>query len=64
MERRLPFLTGVVIVILLERTEAGVLADLAGWRTVYAVSALLALLLAIILFRGLPSREMAKAPLS
>ncbi len=56
--------SGVVIGILLARTVAGALADLAGWRSVYAVSALLALLMAVILFRALPSHETAKAPLS
>ena len=56
--------SGVVIGILLARTVAGVLADLAGWRSVYAVSALLALLMAVILFRALPSDQTAKAPLS
>ncbi|HET8845617.1 MAG TPA: MFS transporter [Ktedonobacteraceae bacterium] len=56
--------SGVVIGILLARTVAGVLADLAGWRSVYAVSALLALLMAAIVFRVLPSYEQAKTPLS
>ncbi|HZR43036.1 MAG TPA: MFS transporter [Ktedonobacteraceae bacterium] len=56
--------SGVVIGILLARTIAGVLADLAGWRSVYAVSALLALLMAAIVFRVLPSYEKAKTPLS
>ncbi len=49
--------SGVVIGILLARTVAGVLTDLAGWRTVYLVSAILTLLIAIVLFRVLPKHE-------
>ncbi|PZW25306.1 putative MFS family arabinose efflux permease [Thermosporothrix hazakensis] len=56
--------SGVVIGILLARTVAGTLADLAGWRSVYIVSAILALLMAGILFRALPSDKTAKASLS
>ncbi|QBD82865.1 MFS transporter [Ktedonosporobacter rubrisoli] len=56
--------SGVVIGILLARTVAGVLTDLAGWRSVYAVSALLALLMAGILLRALPSDERAKSSIS
>ncbi|MFI1919142.1 MFS transporter [Nocardia sp. NPDC020380] len=46
--------SGVVIGILLARTVSGVLADLAGWRSVYLASAAVAALLALILFRILP----------
>ncbi len=49
--------SGVVIGILLARTVAGVLTDLAGWRTVYLVSAILTLLIAIVLFWVLPKHE-------
>ncbi|MGO4272705.1 MFS transporter [Paenibacillus sp. TAF58] len=56
--------SGVVIGILLARTIAGILTDLAGWRAVYDVSAILTLLMAIVLFRMLPHQDRVKAPLS
>lgn len=46
--------SGVVIGILLARFVSGALADLAGWRSVYLVSALLTLLMAGVLWRVLP----------
>ncbi|MEC0240249.1 MFS transporter [Paenibacillus dokdonensis] len=46
--------SGIVIGILLARTFAGVLTDLAGWRYVYLVSAVFTLIMAGILFRVLP----------
>lgn len=46
--------SGVVIGILLARTVSGLLADLAGWRSVYLVSASLTALLALVLYRVLP----------
>ncbi|TGB14793.1 MFS transporter [Streptomyces sp. MZ04] len=46
--------SGVVIGILLARTASGLLADLAGWRSVYLASALLTALLALVLHRVLP----------
>ncbi|MBH0331527.1 transporter [Brevibacillus brevis] len=49
--------SGIVIGILLARTIAGVLTDLAGWRSVYLVSAAFLLLLVCVLFRVLPNRE-------
>ncbi len=49
--------SGVVIGILLARTVAGILTDLAGWRSVYFVSAALTLLMASILLRALPNRS-------
>ncbi|WP_435857616.1 MFS transporter [Streptomyces olindensis] len=45
---------GVVIGILLARTASGLLADLAGWRSVYLASASLTALLALVLHRVLP----------
>ncbi|MET8824633.1 MFS transporter [Streptomyces sp. NPDC004610] len=45
---------GVVIGILLARTVSGLLADLAGWRSVYLASAALTALLALVLHRVLP----------
>ncbi|MFK0248615.1 MFS transporter [Amycolatopsis azurea] len=47
--------TGVVLGILLARTVSGALADVAGWRAVYAVSAGVTVLIAIVLYRVLPS---------
>ncbi|MFC5893190.1 MFS transporter [Streptomyces ramulosus] len=46
--------SGVVIGILLARTVSGLLADLAGWRSVYLASATLTAVLALILLRVLP----------
>ncbi|MEV0264018.1 MFS transporter [Streptomyces sp. NPDC050617] len=46
--------SGVVSGILLARTVSGLLADLAGWRSVYLASASLTALLALILHRVLP----------
>lgn len=49
--------SGIVIGILLARTFAGLLTDLAGWRSVYIVSAGLSLFMAGVLFRVLPHDE-------
>ncbi len=49
--------SGVVIGILLARTVAGILTDLAGWRSVYLVSAAMTLLMASILLGALPNRS-------
>lgn len=46
--------SGVVIGILLARFVSGALADLAGWRSVYLVSAALTLVMAGVLWRVLP----------
>lgn len=46
--------SGVVIGILLARFVSGALADFAGWRSVYLVSAALTLMMAGILWRVLP----------
>lgn len=50
---------GVVIGLLLARSLAGVMADLAGWRSVYVVSACLTGLLSVVLGRRLPSRPVS-----
>ncbi|MFE5567606.1 MFS transporter [Amycolatopsis japonica] len=47
--------TGVVLGILLARTVSGTLADLAGWRAVYVVSAGVTVVIAIVLYRILPA---------
>lgn len=49
--------SGIVVGILLARTISGALADFAGWRAVYFLSAALACLTAIVLYRVLPARE-------
>ncbi|MEV5375890.1 MFS transporter [Streptomyces nondiastaticus] len=58
--------SGVVTGILLARTASGLLADLAGWRSVYLASASLTALLALVLYRVLPrhSSDVAPATLS
>lgn len=45
---------GVVIGLLLARTVAGLLADLFGWQSVYICSAILAALVALLLYKKLP----------
>lgn len=49
--------SGVVLGILLARLVAGGFADVAGWRSVYVVAAGLALLMALLLWRKLPSAQ-------
>nr|WP_242486148.1 MFS transporter [Peribacillus sp. TH24] len=56
--------SGVVIGILLARTFAGVLTDLAGWRSVYLVSAAMMLIMTGVLFRVLPRDESERESLS
>jgi predicted MFS family arabinose efflux permease len=46
--------SGIVLGILLARFVSGVLADLAGWRAVYGVSAVLMVLMAGLLIRSMP----------
>ncbi|MEA0552492.1 MFS transporter [Lysinibacillus irui] len=49
--------SGIVIGILLARTFAGLLTDLAGWRSVYLVSATLMLLMVSLFLKVLPRVE-------
>ncbi|MFO2462921.1 MFS transporter [Pseudomonas sp. 15FMM2] len=49
--------SGIVVGLLLARTVSGLMADLAGWRSVYLLSAGLTLLMALLLWRALPSTE-------
>lgn len=56
--------SGIVMGILLARTFAGILMDLAGWRSVYLVSAVLTLIVACVLFRVLPHSEHKRESLS
>lgn len=51
--------SGIIIGILLARTVSGTLADLAGWRAVYAVSAAATLLMAWLLATTLPRETTA-----
>jgi predicted MFS family arabinose efflux permease len=48
--------SGIVLGILLARTVAGTLADLAGWRSVYLVSAVLTLTMSALLWKLLPAQ--------
>ncbi len=54
---------GLLVGVLASRAYAGALAELAGWRTVYAVSCLLTLGLMVVLRRALPQLP-AAAPAS
>jgi predicted MFS family arabinose efflux permease len=55
---------GVFVGLLLARVLAGAISDLAGWRSVYFCSAGATLLLAILLWRGLPALALARSPMS
>ncbi|CDX29229.1 putative uncharacterized transporter YgaY [Mesorhizobium plurifarium] len=52
--------SGVILGILLARFASGLVADFAGWRSVYLASAVLTLAMAVILFRVLPRHEAAR----
>ncbi|RBH59854.1 MULTISPECIES: MFS transporter [Pseudomonas] len=49
--------SGIVVGLLLARSVAGGMADLAGWRSVYGLSGALTLLMAGLLWRALPRVE-------
>ncbi|PWB32403.1 MFS transporter [Pseudomonas sp. SDI] len=49
--------SGIVIGILLARTLSGAVADFAGWRVVYLLSALLTASMALLLWRVLPAQQ-------
>ncbi|ROL72765.1 MFS transporter [Pseudomonas vranovensis] len=53
--------SGIVIGILLARTLSGAMADLAGWRSIYWLSAAVTLLIAALLWRVLPRQQPAQA---
>lgn len=55
--------SGIIIGILLARTVSGTLADLAGWRSVYLVSAAAALVMAALLHAVLPRRTTPREPI-
>jgi predicted MFS family arabinose efflux permease len=50
-------MSGVLMGVLLARTGGGLIAQIGGWRTVYAVAAVLMLALALVLSRRLPKIE-------
>lgn len=52
--------SGIVLGILLARFTSGLIADLAGWRAVYFVSAGLMLTLAVVLWRTIPSKSLPR----
>ncbi|MFL0453091.1 MFS transporter [Bacillus pumilus] len=56
--------SGIVIGILLARTFAGILTDLAGWRSVYLVSAVMMLIITAVLYRYLPRTDSERASIS
>ncbi|MCP2292635.1 MFS transporter [Nocardia amikacinitolerans] len=56
--------SGVVIGILLARTVSGLVAEVAGWRAVFAVSAALMLTLTFALARALPADTAARQRIS
>ena len=56
--------SGVVIGILFARSLAGFLTDLAGWRSVYLVSALFMTCITGVLFKILPNDQQVKSSLS
>ena len=50
-------MTGLLLGILLARTVSSLVAAAWGWRTIYLVSGVLMLLLAVLLARPLPKRR-------
>ena len=61
--RNIGFVTsGVVIGIIMARTTAGLIADLAGWRAVYASSAVASLAMAVIAWTLLPDDARRERP--
>jgi predicted MFS family arabinose efflux permease len=55
---------GVVIGVLVARTFAGIVSDLAGWRAVYGVSGCVCAVMLIVLWRALPDRQAERTSLS
>jgi predicted MFS family arabinose efflux permease len=56
--------SGIIIGILLARTVSGALADLAGWRSVYLVSAVATLVMAGLLHEALPRQSVPRERIS
>ena len=53
--------SGLLLGILLARTVAGIVADLSSWRVVYLGAAGITLILALVLYRNLPSEGIVRA---
>jgi predicted MFS family arabinose efflux permease len=53
-------MSGLLLGILLARTAAGLIAELGGWRLVYAIGAGLMVILAAVLARALPRARSAR----
>ncbi|HUY86827.1 MAG TPA: MFS transporter [Acidimicrobiales bacterium] len=53
-------MSGLLVGILLARTFSGLVAGVAGWRSIYFVAAALMVLLGLVLWRKLPSAEPAE----
>jgi predicted MFS family arabinose efflux permease len=51
--------SGIVIGILLARTVSGALSDIFGWRSVYMVSAVATVIIAVLLLKALPRQTVA-----
>ncbi len=49
--------SGILTGILLSRTISGLVAEFAGWRTIFLAASVLALVLALLLYRALPELE-------
>jgi predicted MFS family arabinose efflux permease len=47
--------SGILIGILFSRTISGVVADFLGWRAIYFIAAAITLVLAVLLWRGIPA---------
>ncbi|SFE40835.1 Predicted arabinose efflux permease, MFS family [Actinopolyspora alba] len=56
--------SGVVVGIILARTVAGFIADVAGWRAVYAAAAVMAVIMAVLIWTALPDDQPSRAPRS
>ncbi|MGZ4199870.1 MAG: MFS transporter [Thermoleophilia bacterium] len=56
-------MSGLLLGILLARTASGLVAQVAGWRAVYGVAAVLMAVQAVVLYRGLPTFRQ-RVPLS
>ncbi|WP_250494689.1 MFS transporter [Caballeronia sp. GAWG1-1] len=56
--------SGVVVGLLMARCFAGVITDLAGWRSVYLISGLLAAVMLLVLWNAVPTARMSPLKLT